>query len=715
MSAGRANLKTGLTLFCGVSIALIVFLFVKDWEETNRFNEFRFKAYDHAAAIQLEFAHIAKAVGDVRFLIEHDINVNHNNPLNADDFMSMAEQLIIHDPSLQSIAWAIAENSAAQGADDNPIRLQVIYVKNGMHSDENTSDIMLGDDYYNHISVLPTIGPQQLLRVFLHDDDDDDDGELNFIGPVANRMQTGDSLGGKHIGSLIVEWDIQGLIEHAIAKMPVAAQDIRVFIQQQDGSRKSVYQHFSRSRTAHEMQIKTGLFDHVAFEFSGLHWQLEFEAAPEFLREHPIVLAWQSLILCLLVTFFFAWYSRFSRAQKAVVEQQVVDRTEELSKSRNEIYRIIDHLQDTYYQADIEGVIQVVSASIQDLSGYSMDETRGTRLTDYYANSDGWADFMQALAAADGGKIYHYEIEGVHKNGHRTWISTNSQLCYDEKGQVTGVEGTWRDITEKKQQEREEEKMQHQLEHTQRLESLGVLAGGIAHDFNNILASVMGNASLAEHKLPERPQDAKMHLKKITDAADKAAALCQQMLAYAGKGRFNVQPFNLSVLVDEISKLFTVSISPTVRLTCDLQRDLPCIEADKAQVQQVIMNCITNANEAIEEKGGEVTVATGVMYVDVAYFSHCIGTDHHATGDHVFIRISDTGCGMDGKTVKQVFEPFFTTKFIGRGLGMSAALGIIRSHGGAIRCESEVGKGTIFTVLFPAAAATSTVPDTEPE
>jgi len=701
MPESHVNLKIALTFVCGVAISLAVFFFVKNWEEESRFNEFKYKAKDHAAAIQAEFAHIAKKVADVRFLIEHDINVEHDNPLNPDDFMPMAEKLLIDDPDLLNIAWTIVGKTASQTNAGSEKNLQVLYVKKGNHTSQSINDIRLENDYFDHVDVKSVFDSQQLLKVFLHQDGHENGNELNFIAPVGDRMQTGGSFVGKHLGSLIVEWNIEGLIERAIAKMPVAAQDISIFILQKDGSRKAIYKHLSRSRKPDERQVNTGLHDNVTFDFANLHWQLEFSAAPQFLRKNPVILAWQSLAFGLLLSFFFVWYMRFEKRQTSIVEQQVIERTEQLAESENNIHRIIDNLQDTYYQTDAEGIIRVISPSVQDLSGYMVDEVLGTQLADYYVDSDGRVKFMQALSEAGNGKIYDYEIESRHKDGHHTWVSSNSQLLYDESGRVIGVEGTLRDITGKKQREQEKEQMQHQIEHTQRLESLGVLAGGISHNFKNILAAIMGNASLAEHQLSRHPQDAKQHLAAIVSASEKATGLCQQVLVYAGKSRVVIEAIQLSVLIDDMVDLLKVSVAVNAEIVYQLQDDLPHIDGDKAQIQQVIMNFITNASEAIDEKRGEITISTGVMHIDTGYFKACFAAENLVSGDYAYIKIADAGCGMDAATLKKIFDPFFTTKFIGRGLGMSAVLGIVRAHGGAIKCNSEIGEGTSFSVFFP--------------
>jgi len=248
---------------------------------------------------------------------------------------------------------------------------------------------------------------------------------------------------------------------------------------------------------------------------------------------------------------------------------------------------------------------------------------------------------------------------------------------------------------------RQQRKQQEHIEHIQRLESLGVLAGGIAHDFNNILTVILGNAAIAERKAITNPQEMPRYLSNIVESSEKAADLCKQMLAYSGKGKYVVELINLSTMVAQITRLLEVSISKNVVLKYQLAEQLPAVAADTAQMQQIIMNLIINASDAIGNKSGVISIATGVMHADWAYLSDtCVDTDV-AEGRYVFLEISDTGNGMDKETQKHIFEPFFTTKHQGHGLGMSAVLGIVRGHQGTLKLYSEPGRGTTFKIMLP--------------
>jgi len=265
-----------------------------------------------------------------------------------------------------------------------------------------------------------------------------------------------------------------------------------------------------------------------------------------------------------------------------------------------------------------------------------------------------------------------------------------------------GVAVFSRDVTERK-------RFDEQLRQTQKLESLGVLAGGVAHDFNNLLVGILGNSSLAADALPHG-HPARAMMEEVVTAAERASGLTQQLLAYAGKGRFVVEPIDLSSLVEEITMLVQSSIPRTVQLKLDLAQGLPPIEADAGQMQQLLMNLVINGSEAIGDRPGTVTVATGRIDVDEPYLRMMLLQTEITPGPYVFAEVQDTGIGMDEQTIAKIFDPFFTTKFTGRGLGLAAALGIVRGHKGAMKVYSTPGQGTTFKLLFPAALGKTTPP-----
>jgi two-component system, cell cycle sensor histidine kinase and response regulator CckA len=274
----------------------------------------------------------------------------------------------------------------------------------------------------------------------------------------------------------------------------------------------------------------------------------------------------------------------------------------------------------------------------------------------------------------------------------RTLISSGG-VVLDHLGQCLRMFCASQDITEQKQ-------LESQLQHAQKLETLGVLAGGIAHDFNNLLMVILGNAELAGLQLAEE-SPARESISQIETAAVRAAELCKQMLAYSGKGKFIIRPLDLSKLVREMAELLEIAVAKKGALEYELAEDLPAIDADAAQVQQVVMNMITNAADSLEGPDGRVSIRSGVLAADNELFSQTYCESGLPEGLYVFLEVADNGCGMDAETRARIFDPFFTTKFTGRGLGMAAVLGIIRGHRGAISVVSEPGRGTTIRVLLP--------------
>jgi two-component system cell cycle sensor histidine kinase/response regulator CckA len=291
------------------------------------------------------------------------------------------------------------------------------------------------------------------------------------------------------------------------------------------------------------------------------------------------------------------------------------------------------------------------------------------------------------------------ELSGVRATGEEFPLEVSMSQCTVEKRLLLTL--ILRDSTERSRAEDERLKFLAQIQQTQKLESLGVLAGGIAHDFNNLLMAVLGHADLALDALPAS-SDAREDLAEIRRAAQRATELCKQMLAYSGKGRFVIQAVEIQKVVEEMLHMLRVSISKNAILKLNFAVNIPSIDADASQLRQVIMNLVVNASEAIGDRSGVITISTGAMDCDRTYLSESWLDEQLPEGMYVCIEVADTGAGMDAETRSRIFDPFFTTKFTGRGLGLAAVLGIVRGHRGAIKVCSEPGRGSTFKVLFPA-------------
>ncbi len=261
-------------------------------------------------------------------------------------------------------------------------------------------------------------------------------------------------------------------------------------------------------------------------------------------------------------------------------------------------------------------------------------------------------------------------------------------------GWVSGRIWALRDLTERR-------RLEEQIQQTKRLESLGLLAGGIAHDFNNLLVAIMGNADLAETVLePDHP--ARDHVEEVLRASQRAADLCQQMLAYAGKGRSTVEPVDLNEVVQEMADLMEVSLPPTAELTLRLAPRLPAVMGDVVQLRQVVLNLLTNAADAVGARRGWIELVTFRSEFDPVGETEAVVDARPDAGPWVGIRVADTGIGMDEETRQRIFDPFFSTKARGRGLGLAAVLGIVRGHQGALTLRTTEGRGSEIQVLLPA-------------
>jgi PAS domain S-box-containing protein len=337
---------------------------------------------------------------------------------------------------------------------------------------------------------------------------------------------------------------------------------------------------------------------------------------------------------------------------------------------------IAQNAADALYLLDPDGRVTFLNPAAEEMFGFSRAEAIGRFLLELIHHSL---------------PITGYEDVLFRKDGTAVDVSCSKAPVFRE-GKVTAAVLVVHDVSEKKRTEQ-------RLRETQKVESVGLLAGGIAHDFNNLLTGILGTASLMQYDAPEH---LRRQLDTIIDASKKAADLTRQLLAYAGKGRFFVQALNLSEVVRSAADLLTPSLPESVSLRLELQPELPLVKADEGQVQQAVINLITNAAEAIGERPqGSVCVSTRVRQVERELMDD-IG-QRIGPGRYVVIEVVDNGSGLDPATKAKIFDPFFTTKFLGRGLGLAAVAGIMRAQKGGITIRTAPGKGTSFRLLFPVA------------
>ncbi len=369
----------------------------------------------------------------------------------------------------------------------------------------------------------------------------------------------------------------------------------------------------------------------------------------------------------------------------------------QLESANARLAAIVESSDDAIISKDIQGTIRTWNNGAEQVYGYTQAEALGRNIAFLLPHDRAHEEQEILSRLSRGERVQHFETTRLRKDGRLIHVSLTLSPIRDVSGEVAGVSHVARDITEHKN-------LEVQMRQTQRLESLGVLAGGIAHDFNNLLTGIIGNASLVTEMLPAQ-DPARAYLDNLLLASQRAADLTAQLLAYSGRGQFVVGPVNISSVVSEVNLLIAASIPKTVAVHMELDPNLPLVEADRNQMQQLLMNLILNGAEAVgENRPGAVVVRTSMQSLDEGYINAALSGSCLDPGVYACVEVRDDGCGMGDDTRARIFEPFFTTKFTGRGLGLSAALGIVNAHKGVIRVYSTPGHGTTFKVWLPALA-----------
>lgn len=381
-------------------------------------------------------------------------------------------------------------------------------------------------------------------------------------------------------------------------------------------------------------------------------------------------------------------------------------------RAAEEKYRsIVEQAVEGIFQSTPEGRYLSANPALARIYGYSSPEELIQSIKDIrhqmYVDPDVRSQFIERLLQE--GSIAGFEAQVYRKDGQVIWISQSARVVRKAPDMPCYYEGTVEDITLRKHADEQRLELERRLQEVQKFESLGVLAGGIAHDFNNLLGAILGNATLALEELPPASA-ARPLLGHIETATRQAADLTQHMLAYVGKGRITRQDLDLNGALLEIIDLLKPSLPRHISLHSHVAPELLPLEADATQIRQLILNLLINAAEALEDKPGDIRIATGIRHADRDYLTTTYLAPDLPSGTYISLEIADTGCGMDAETQARMFDPFFTTKFTGRGLGLAAVLSIVRNHRGALTCTSSLGQGTTFQILLPYSARSAAAP-----
>ncbi len=383
-------------------------------------------------------------------------------------------------------------------------------------------------------------------------------------------------------------------------------------------------------------------------------------------------------------------------AYAAVVSHDITDRKRDekaLRQSEAKYRQLVQQIPMVVYKGYTDWSLECFDQKVEEITGYSM-ETFNTRQKTWLdlilpEDVDQTKKLFKAALKGDGSYVNEHRIR--KKTGEVRWIQARNRIIRDAAGKVDYISGVFFDISQRKS-------LEDQFLQAQKMEVVGNLAGGVAHDFNNLLSAIMGYAELIKIGMNEA-DPCLDYVEETMNAAQRAAALTRQLLAFSHRQILQPQVINLNFVISDLGKMLRRLINENIELTTVLDPELALTKADPGQIEQVLMNLVINASDAMPS-GGNLTIRTGNIYLDN---SLPLKSPWPLPGNYVVLMVSDTGMGMDAEILSHVFEPFFTTKKFGKGtgLGLSTVYGIVKQSGGYIEVDSNPGMGTTFKIYLP--------------
>lgn len=384
----------------------------------------------------------------------------------------------------------------------------------------------------------------------------------------------------------------------------------------------------------------------------------------------------------------------------------------QLNRQRTLLQTIFHSVSDAMIVTDRNHNIVMCNNSIQSYFRCEEADLLGRPVHEIVTSSDRFEDEYLRVSNPESHTLKPFIMEYVRGDGSHFQGETTVSPLRSSEEQITGYIKVIRDITDRIQNEEEKEQLHAQMLHSQKLESLGVLAGGVAHDFNNLLLAILGNTDLALLELKD-DSPVTQNVKNVEIAARRAAKICERLLAYSGRRTFASSTFNLNQIFQETIEILKTIVSPNAHIEMDLSEMSLLVHGDSSQIEQVVLNLLTNASEAIQSRNqaGKIYVRTGEVELNEAECANYYFCDNLHAGKFVFFEIEDNGVGMDEECQLKMFDPFFTTKFTGRGLGLAEVSGIIRGHRGGLNVQSAVDRGACFRVILPVASEPKMISD----
>jgi two-component system, cell cycle sensor histidine kinase and response regulator CckA len=365
-----------------------------------------------------------------------------------------------------------------------------------------------------------------------------------------------------------------------------------------------------------------------------------------------------------------------------------------LRASEEQLHRILSAVEQSPVSViitDTDGCIEYVNPKLTEVSGFSREDLVGETTSMLESGEMPRAEYSALWDTIRSGKEWKGELHTKTKSGELRWQHTTISPIKNDQGEITHFVAIMEDVTLRKS-------LEQQLHQAQKMEALGTLVGGIAHDFNNLLTAINGYSAVILSKL-DAVDPMRREMEEIKKAGDRAAGLTRQLLAFGRKQVLRPKVLDLNEVLAGIHELIAGLIRDQIELVTCLQPNLGRVKADPGQIEQVILNVVINARDAMPQ-GGKLVLLTADVNVEPADMLKHPGMK---SGPYILLAVSDTGCGMNPETLTHIFEPFFTTKEVGKGtgLGLSTAYGIIKQSGGYIYASSQPGKGSTFEIYLP--------------
>jgi PAS domain S-box-containing protein len=756
----RGRLGFVVVVLAGLAASLIAYAFARHTEQRRIRYEFHRRAEVRHALIRENMRGYEECLYNLRNLFANSADVT---PL---EFSASTSDIRTRHPGIQALQWvpvvpgpqrAEVEEWARRelvpfygfterGADgtlvpaaERPLYYPILYIDPLAGNEPALGfDLKIGPSHLDIERSLRTRGLVMTGKIRLVQEKSGANGfGVIMICPVFRTAAPANDL----IGFVQIVFKIDDMMEQSWVSYPARALDTLILDITQRGADPFLYSRRPNHAAAVGRPLQSPADfttpDRYVSELSigGRVWECHYAPTAGWTQSQSSATPPMVFLGGLVFTFVLSAYFLSVRRRSELVEQQVNERTAELRhtqglleaditkrqsveaelrESRRQLdsllsqmpgmaYRYVNHTPPTALFIS-RGSIEIIGFTPHELVSGNVCYDELILAEDRTRRQD---SITAALATQN---AYENEYRLRDKHGRVKWVLDRGQGIYSNEGQLLFIEGLAIDITSRKQAEADKAALDRKLLESQKLESLGVLAGGIAHDFNNLLTTIIGTASIVRADLPDH-SPIQPHLGQIENGARRAAELCQQMLAYSGKGRFLVQRTSLEKLVRDTIPLLEHSISKRADLHFEFRPNVPDVEVDATQIRQIIMNLVVNASDAIGDQDGVITVETSTLSRNDPHLIHAALPPPPGEGDLVCLRVRDTGAGMTRETIAKIFDPFFTTKFAGRGLGLAAVLGIVRGHHGGLLVTSAVGAGSTFTLLLP--AATRPAPEKE--